>query len=110
MHDSGGADTCGCEMLITSAVAIVFSCPVWDTYSLRVPCFIGRASGTLVMKKRYRLRQRVTSQRLVRKYGVSQPKVPLSANPIGRAKNCPAASSDYILPTQASDATAARFD
>src|SRR5450432_2964914 len=37
MHDSGGADTCGWEMLITSAVAIVFSCSDWDTYTLRVP-------------------------------------------------------------------------
>ena len=31
----------GCEMLITSAVAIVFSCSEWDTYRLRVP---GRCS------------------------------------------------------------------
>jgi hypothetical protein len=31
MQDSGGADTCGWGMLITSAVAILFSCFDWGT-------------------------------------------------------------------------------
>src|SRR5439155_25040408 len=30
MQDSGGADTCGWVMLMTSAVAIVFSWSAWD--------------------------------------------------------------------------------
>ena len=34
MHDSGGEDTCGWGMLITSAVAILFSCFDWDTHAL----------------------------------------------------------------------------
>jgi len=51
MHDSGGADTWGCEMLITSAVAMLFSCSDWDTWPLSVPQAIGRAMGALVYEK-----------------------------------------------------------
>src|ERR1700690_1633030 len=51
MHDSGGADTGGGAMLITSAVAIVFSCSEGNTYSLRVPCSIGRDTWALVCNK-----------------------------------------------------------
>src|SRR5713101_8239165 len=37
MQDSGGADTWGCEMLITSAVAMLFSCSDWDTWAALRP-------------------------------------------------------------------------
>src|SRR5437868_7719061 len=49
MQDSGGADTCGWAMPITSAVAILFSCFDWGTGSLG-PLAIGRARGPLVTK------------------------------------------------------------
>src|SRR5438309_9828558 len=95
MHDSGGADTCGCEMLITSAVAIVFSCSEGDTYSLRVPCSIGRAIWALVMKKLQL--NRVTSQRLA--LGITANPNRKFRNSIGRNRKdqeLPAAFPDYI--------------
>jgi hypothetical protein len=49
MHDSGGADTCGSEIPITSAVAILFSCFDWGT-GWSQSLAIGRACGPLVIK------------------------------------------------------------
>ena len=49
MHDSGGADTCGSEIPITSAVAILFSCFDWGT-GWSQSLAIGRACGPLVTK------------------------------------------------------------
>ena len=48
MHDSGGADTCGSEILITSAVAMFFSCSDWDTYRSQ-SLAIGRVGRVLVI-------------------------------------------------------------
>src|SRR5437879_2521997 len=39
MQDSGGADTWGCEMLITDAVAMLFSCSDWDKLAAPSPLF-----------------------------------------------------------------------
>ncbi|HZR67328.1 MAG TPA: hypothetical protein VFA85_19470 [Terriglobales bacterium] len=50
MHDSGGADTSGWEMLITSAVAILFSCSDWDTHRSQ-SLAVGRANRLLVTLK-----------------------------------------------------------
>src|SRR5438552_14373141 len=50
MQDSGGADTWGWEILITSAVAMLFSCSNWDKRSLRVPCALGRTTRAFVRK------------------------------------------------------------
>src|SRR6266700_602396 len=40
MQDSGGADTWGCEMLITDAVAMLFSCSDWDKLAAPCPLFL----------------------------------------------------------------------
>src|SRR5689334_1845366 len=51
--DSGGADTTGSEMLMTSAVAMLFSCSCWDKTAAPVPLnSVGRATQALVMGKR----------------------------------------------------------
>jgi hypothetical protein len=74
MTDSGGADTWGCEMLITSAVAILFSCSDWDTdnrsQSLKL---FGRATWALVI---WRLFARVLFLILFNQYARLPRKVP----------------------------------
>src|SRR6266849_979432 len=106
MHGSGGADTCGCEMLITSAVAIVFSCSGWDTYSLRVPCSIGRATWALVMQKPAAGPRPVTSQWLALGSTTGPSRKFHRWRTVGRLTDC-STFRDYIPSSQTLDAKGA---
>src|SRR6185503_2363335 len=85
--DSGGADTTGSEILMTSAVAMLFSCSCWDKTAAPVPLnSVGRATEALVIGKavsRLTERPRTAS---TRKYDAIRRKVPVRQRDSG---DCP---------------------